>query len=102
MSPACGRKLTLFVIVMLSWGQWDNAEDDEVVKAAYEKFEAKSTHLIKEKGLYHPWIYMNYANEKQDPYAGVGEVNRKKLKEIQKKYDPKGIFDKLQPGYFKI
>jgi len=50
-------KLILVALVILAWGQWDNAEDDEVVKAAYEKFEVKALQLVKEKGLHHPFIY---------------------------------------------
>jgi hypothetical protein len=38
----------------------------------------------------------------QDVFAGYGEENRGKMKEIQRKYDPEGIFDRLQPGYFKV
>jgi hypothetical protein len=29
-------------------------------------------------------------------------VNHAKLKKVQKKYDPQGVFEKLQPGYFKL
>ncbi|KAL2811975.1 hypothetical protein BJX63DRAFT_422047 [Aspergillus granulosus] len=58
--------------------------------------------VAKERGLYHPFIYQNYAGPGQDVYAGYGAENRAKLAEIQRKYDPEGVFLKLQPGYFKV
>jgi len=58
--------------------------------------------LGKEMGLHHPYIYQNYAAKHQDVYAGYGSENRKRLREIQKEYDPEGVFSRLQPGYFKV
>jgi hypothetical protein len=82
--------------------QWDNGEDDEAVTAAVNRFIEKTLFLTKELGVHHPWIYSNYATKGQDVFAGFGDENRKRLKQIQKNYDPEGIFDRLQPGYFKV
>jgi len=49
-----------------------------------------------------PYIYLNYAGEKQDPLAGYGKANVAKMTALSKKYDPKGVFQKLVPGGFKI
>lgn len=67
-----------------------------------QKFLKRSWDLAKEKGLHHRYIYQNYADISQDVFGGYGEKNRKKLLSIQKKYDPEGVFTKLQPGYFKL
>jgi FAD/FMN-containing dehydrogenase len=53
-------------------------------------------------GLHHRYIYQNYANISQDVFAGYGEENRDRLRKIQRKYDPEGVFSRLQPGYFKV
>lgn len=45
---------------------------------------------------------MNYAGQDQDVFAGYGEVNEERLKAVQRKYDPDGVFKTLQPGYFKL
>ena len=45
---------------------------------------------------------MNYGNKVQDVVAGYGAQNKAKLLSISKKYDPSGVFEKLQPGYFKL
>lgn len=58
--------------------------------------------LSKSRKLDHPYIYQNYAAKQQDVFTGYGAANKAKLKAIQKKYDPSGVFTKLQPGYFKI
>jgi hypothetical protein len=81
---------------------WENAEDDAAVRAVFERFVDRSEALAKEMGLWNRWIYQNYADISQDVFAGYGEENRAKLLSIQQKYDPTGVFSKLQPGYFKL
>ena len=58
--------------------------------------------LGKEMGLYHRYIYQNYADGDQDAFAGYGEENRERLRGIHKRFDPEGVFWRLQPGYFKV
>jgi hypothetical protein len=82
--------------------RWSNAEDDETVHTAFGKFLDRSTALSKEMGLHHPYIYQNYANASQDVFAGYGEKNRRRLREIQKKYDQDGLLTRLSKGYFKV
>ncbi len=56
----------------------------------------------KKMGLYHRYIYQNYAAASQDVFGGYGEENRQRLLEIQRRYDPEGVFSRLQPGVFKV
>ena len=56
----------------------------------------------KETGTHHRYLYMNYASQNQDVFAGYGEENRKKLREIQKKYDSDDVFHRLLAGPFKV
>jgi len=81
---------------------WKNSEDDEIVLQAQTNIINKSVTLDKQMGLHHPYIFQNYARNDQDVFAGYGLENRKRLQEIQKKYDPDGVFSRLQPGYFKV
>jgi hypothetical protein len=53
-------------------------------------------------GLYHPFTYQNYAGPGQDVFASYGAENRMRLLKIQQKYDPEGVFSRLQPGYYKV
>ncbi|KAF7886831.1 uncharacterized protein EAF02_003478 [Botrytis sinoallii] len=88
-------------IMNLNWG-WENEEDDEKVFTALNRFVERIVDLAKEWGLDNQFIYMNYASEEQDVFGGYGEVNEKKLRDIQRRYDPEGVFKRLQPGYFKL
>jgi hypothetical protein len=81
---------------------WKNAEDDEVVLGAMRTTMKRIIERSKEMGVYHPFLYQNYASIEQDVFAGYGEENRRKLREISKKYDPDQVFQTLQPGYFKL
>lgn len=49
-----------------------------------------------------PWLYMNYASPDQDVLQSYGPENVRKMKEAAVKYDPKGVFQRLCPGGFKI
>lgn len=49
-----------------------------------------------------PYIYLNYAYPGQDPIKGYGQEGVKLLREASKKYDPKGVFQNLVPGGFKV
>ena len=49
-----------------------------------------------------PFLYQNYAAAEQKVFAGYGQSNWKRLREISLKYDPDRVWQKLQPGYFKL
>ncbi|KAL2064193.1 hypothetical protein VTL71DRAFT_4687 [Oculimacula yallundae] len=88
-------------IMNLNWG-WTDAADDIRVFNTVNRFISRSVGLAKSMGLDNDFIYMNYASQDQDVYAGYGKSNVDRLKAVQKKYDPHGVFKKLQPGYFKL
>jgi FAD/FMN-containing dehydrogenase len=81
---------------------WSDAADDERVYRATERFVARSVALAEEMDLQHRFVYMNYASLDQDVFGGYGEENHERLKRVQEKYDPEGVFKSLQPGYFKL
>ncbi|KAK7738854.1 hypothetical protein SLS63_002191 [Diaporthe eres] len=56
----------------------------------------------KELGVYKDWRYLNYAWADQDPIALYGEKNVEFLKEVAKRVDPDGVFQKLRITGFKI
>jgi hypothetical protein len=89
-------------VALLASPQWDRAEDDEAVKAYVARFMNKTVALLEKEGLLHRWVYPNYANKMQDVFAGYGEENRGRLREIQGKYDTEGVFSRLSKGYFKV
>lgn len=89
------------MLVALS-AMWKDTADDEIIYEAYTKWLAGSNLRAQELGLDHRYIYMNYASELQDPIRGYGEANVARLQNAAKEYDPDGVFQVLQPGYFKL
>lgn len=92
--------LTNEIVFSVTFSQ--DAADYERFQALADKIMSDIASLAKERGLYHPFIYQNYAGSEQDVYAGYSKENRARLRQIQRKYDPEGVFWKLQPGYHKV
>lgn len=90
--------LTVFSLTFM----YENARDDEIMKQTADRVMARSIALGQELGRWHRFIYQNYAGPGQDAFAGYGQENRARLLNIQHKYDPTGVFQRLQPGYFKL
>jgi hypothetical protein len=81
---------------------WADTKDDSFVhteiRRAIEGIEAVAA--ANKTG--HPWRYLNYCGEWQNPFKGYGEENWQFLKDVSKKYDPEGLFQKGCVGGFKL
>ncbi|OQE22999.1 hypothetical protein PENSTE_c009G04607 [Penicillium steckii] len=95
-----GSKGPLQIMQISCW--WLNESDDEAIYKFLNSFWDKVIAQAKKEGVYDEYIYMNYASMFQDPISGYGEANKDRLKSIAKKYDPRGVYQTLQPGYFKL
>lgn len=64
----------------------------------------RATAATKNAAKDHRWRYINYASNQQDPFAGYGEQNVQRLRNIQKSVDPRGVFTSsgLCKGFFKL
>ncbi|KAJ2979896.1 hypothetical protein NQ176_g2969 [Zarea fungicola] len=81
---------------------WSNAADDARIMACAQAIVDRSVAAAKAMGLDHPYLYQNYAAQKQNVFASYGASNYAKLKAVSQKYDPQQILQRLQPGYFKL
>jgi len=81
---------------------WSSALDDVAVIQAANNTITRAVAAAECAGLEFRWIYQNYAAQTQKVFEGYGEENHLRLKKIQKKYDPEGVWERLQPGYFKL
>lgn len=52
--------------------------------------------------MLHPYIFQNHAFEEQDVFAGSGDEKLSRLRKVRRSVDPDGVFQRLQPGYFKL
>lgn len=59
---------------------------------------ARSVELCLENDL----LYMNYAGQYQDLTSSYGTTNKARLESIVEKYEPTGVFPRLESGYFKL
>ena len=81
---------------------WSDIADDDRIIAATERIVKNATTTAEQMGLNHKYIYQNYASLNQSVFAGYGAANQQRLIQVSKEYDPDQIFQKLQPGYFKL
>lgn len=81
---------------------WNNAVDDDKVYEVMSDIMKQIKKESVELGVANDWIYMNYASQFQDVIASYGDASKAKLKKVADRYDPKAVFQKLQPGYFKL
>jgi hypothetical protein len=90
-------------LLLTPW-TWDNAEDDEFCFGVMKEIITKGETWAKELGVYHPYIYKNYAGIWQDVLGGYGEESLDWLKKVQREYDPEGVFVKgnFGSGDFKL
>lgn len=81
---------------------WDDQSDDDTVYEWVHSFWTQVIAKAQDMGIYNEYIYMNYASMFQDPITGYGEANKDRLRKIANVYDPSGVYQTLQPGYFKL
>ncbi|EQL34654.1 hypothetical protein, variant [Blastomyces dermatitidis ATCC 26199] len=81
---------------------WASRADDYLVIPTSESILSRSNALATELDLQDGFIYMNYAGPTQSPLASYGEESLRQLRSVQAKYDPDLVFEKLQPGGFKL
>ncbi|KAH7304095.1 hypothetical protein B0I35DRAFT_517037 [Stachybotrys elegans] len=90
------------LMIALIWPTWDDPADNELVTQETDILIEKIELEAKRLNAFDGFKYLNYAAQDQDPLASYGQENVKRLKEIQQKYDPHGVFTKNMPGGFKL
>ncbi|KAF3012579.1 hypothetical protein E8E14_004524 [Neopestalotiopsis sp. 37M] len=89
------------IIVGVAVGWADVANDalaTRVAQQAIAWIEAKSRELDE----HFDYIYLNYAMDWENVIAGYGPETLEKLRDVSRKYDPAGVFQKNVPGGFKL
>lgn len=89
------------LVCSFGW-EWSSASDDAIVIAGIKAVLDQSVAAACDRSLYHPFKYMNYAAEDQDPLGSYGPENVEFMKSVRATYDPDGLFTTLVPGVFKI
>nr|KAI9722309.1 MAG: hypothetical protein M1812_001781 [Candelaria pacifica] len=80
----------------------NGAANDAAMQALSDGIIAKLTEFLEGAKALNKFVYLNYADTKQNPIAGYGEANIRKLVAASQKYDPGQVFQRLVPGGFKL
>jgi hypothetical protein len=86
----------------LAMALWQNEKDDQLVESAVRELVEQGVAEAKKMGVWHRYVYMNYAAEWQDVMGGYGEENVRAMIEVSKKYDRDQVFQVAVPGGFKL
>lgn len=86
----------------LFYASWTDAKNDKAILKAAQDYLSTSVKMAKKLGAYNDYMYMPYSSPYQPVVSGYGAANVARLKAVSKKYDPRGVFLELQPGYFKF
>lgn len=89
------------VVLTLTASYTDATADETVVSTSRSLFSEITAAATKANAL-NPWIYYNYAASTQEVIASYGAASVKNLKAVSARVDPKGFFQKIQPGGFKL
>lgn len=81
---------------------WTNPADDKRIFKFNNDLITRVQAEAAKKSLNHDYIYMNYASGYQAVISSYGAESQEKLKSVAKWFDPTGVFQELQPGYFKL
>jgi len=87
-----------FLLIFGTKHERHNTELIAVQKSICAKVQAEA----ERRGIYHPFLFSNYAGEWQDVVGSYGEETLKSLSEVAKVYDPEQVFQHLQSGSFKL
>jgi hypothetical protein len=73
-----------------------------IAQTRMDRMVAELSRFSKELGDENRLVYMNYADESQDPLGSYGKKNVEHMKRVAARYDPMGVWQTRVPGGFKI
>lgn len=80
---------------------WIRTADNDRVEKTIQRVMDDIKDTAKKQGLWNKFLYLNSAGQWQDVISSYGKKNVN-LKEVSKKYDPDGLFQKAVPGGYKL
>ena len=99
--PSAPNKYSLLAVLLLS-AFWTSGSANGVVQHAAQTLMQTANEAARDMGLLHNFVYLDYANQAQDPILTYGGENVARLRAAARKYDPRGVFQRQVPGGFKL
>lgn len=87
---------------MLLSAFWTDKPSSDLVENAATSIVSQTDEAATKMGLNRGFRYANYANYQQRPLESYGDDNINFLRQVAKKYDPSGVFQRQVPGGFKV
>lgn len=90
-------------LILIGWVftcEWPKDGDDVAAQSAIDTMSEKVQNLAKERELLLDFKCMSFATASQKVLGSYGADNVKRMQEVAAKYDPEGVFQKLQNGGF--
>lgn len=81
---------------------WALAKDDDRVKQITREAIEQIETFAERQGTGHRYRYINYCDDWQRPFEGYGQDNIDFMRDVSRKYDPQGLFQKGCVGGFKL
>lgn len=75
---------------------WTNPEGEPAMLEVSGKIVDRAETVTKRNGTFLDFKYSNYASRDQDPLGSYGSENVGKLRDIARRYDPDGVFQRLK------
>ena len=72
------------------------------MRAFMRRMITRMTEAAQSRGTQHPYRFQNHAFDEQQIFEGYGADNLRRLRKVREAVDPEGVFQRLQPGYFKL
>ncbi|KAL7949126.1 hypothetical protein V8C42DRAFT_313385 [Trichoderma barbatum] len=89
-------------VILLFSALWTNtSSNDSIYRKGRDTLKAIKA-VAERKGVLRKFEYLNYAGPHQSPLASYGADNLDFLRQVSKKYDPAGVFQRKVPGGFKL
>lgn len=90
------------LILMQLAPHWSSVSDDKVMYITAKQWVKQVQGYTQSVGKASNYLYLNYADGFQDPITAYGEGSVRYLRDMSRKYDAKGVFQKAVKGGFKI
>ncbi|TID13242.1 FAD-binding domain-containing protein [Venturia nashicola] len=82
--------------------RWSDESSEARMRQFMRNLIRRFSQSAKEMDMLHPYIFQNHAFEEQNVFAGSGDEKLSRLRYVRRLVDPDGVFQNLQPGYFKL
>lgn len=82
--------------------QFEDSTATEGLQTAIKRFTEDVDQIADKAGVKDGHIYLNYAGDWQDVFAGYGNDSLTEMRRVSQKYDRSGMFQKQVRGGFKL